>query len=112
VPREATTRSLSETRLRVVPPIEPCAGAITGLVLRCAEGNRAALGTLFDLFYAPVLATVAPQGPSETTDGQVVEVFREVWRRAPRFEVGQDPATWILAVAQGVRPATPVPAAS
>ncbi|WP_309648294.1 hypothetical protein [Nocardioides sp.] len=103
---------MSEHRLRVVPPLDPCAGLISALVLRCAGGERDALGTLVDLFYAPVLAAVAPQGHSDADADQVVEVFHEVWRRAPGFEAGHDPVTWILDVARDVKPLTPVPAAS
>ena len=39
-----------------------CPGLVSALVLRCARGDRAALGTLFDLLYAPVAATVGGPG--------------------------------------------------
>lgn len=102
------------------PDVAPsgCVGAITGLVLRCGRGDQAALSSLLDLLYVAVLGKVAPQGPAEDADEQVVEVFREVWRRAPRFEVGRDPVAWVLSLAGevgevgGLSPGSPVPAAS
>ncbi len=103
---------MTEPRLSVVPQPDACVGAITGLVLRCAEGEREALGILLDLFYASVLAAVAPQGRGGTSDDQVDETFREIWRQAPRFEVGQDPVGWILGLARDLSPGAPVPAAS
>lgn len=103
---------MSEPHLHVVPDVTECAGFLTGLLLRITDGDRAALATLLELFYGLVRDAVAPQGHG--TDDQVVEVFQEVWRRAPHFEVGQDPVAWVLAVAReaGVSPVTPVPAAS
>ena len=104
---------MTQTRLRVVPDAAGCVGFLTGLILRVNDGDRAALATLLELSYGLVRDAVAPQGHG--TDDQVVEVFREVWRRAPHFEVGQDPVAWVLTVARevgGVSPIAPVPAAS
>ncbi|GEP40266.1 hypothetical protein NPS01_39290 [Nocardioides psychrotolerans] len=103
---------MSQPPLRAVPPLDPCAGFISVLVLRCADGESEALGTLVDLFYALVLATVAPQRRGDARADQVVAVFHEVWRRAPGFESGEDPVAWILDVASDIRPGASVPAAS
>lgn len=89
---------------RVASP-SGCVGAVTGLVLRCGEGDRAALCLLLDLFYGAVRGKVAPQGRARAggdADAHVVEVFDEVWRRSSRFQVGQDPVAWVLTVADEV----------
>lgn len=103
---------MSQPPLRAVPPLDPCGGFISVLVLRCADGETEALGTLVDLFYALVLATVAPQRLGDARADQVVAVFREIWSRAPGFESGEDPVAWILDVASDISRLTPVSAAS
>lgn len=78
--------------------VSSCPGFVTDLVLRCARGDRAALGVLFDLLHAPVAATVGT--PEVARDDLVVEVFRDVWLRAPAFRRGDDPVAWVLELAR------------
>jgi DNA-directed RNA polymerase specialized sigma24 family protein len=75
-----------------------CPGFVTALVLRCAQGDRSALGTLFDLLHGPVAATLGAPGVSR--DDLVVEVFRDVWLQAPTFPRGADPVAWVLDLAR------------
>jgi len=86
-----------------VPP--SCPGLVTALVLRCAQGDRDALGTLVDLLHGPVAATVG--GPRASRDDRVVDVFRDVWRQAPAFPRGDDPVAWVLALARATVPQAP-----
>lgn len=71
---------------------------VSALVLRCARGDREALGTLFDLLHAPVAALI--DGPGVPRDDLVVEVFQDVWRSAPAFRLGDDPVAWVLGLAR------------
>lgn len=81
-----------------------CPGLVTALILRCARGDQAALGTLFDLLHAPVAAIVGGHGRGR--DDLVVEVFHHVWRGAPAFRRGDDPVAWVLDLARSsARPA-------
>ncbi|MCD4526776.1 sigma factor [Nocardioides sp. cx-173] len=97
----------------VAPPASPtapaCEGLLTGLVLRCARGETQALGTLFDLTYALVAASLRRRIATEATEDVLVEVFQDVWRSAPAFRPGrQDPLAWLLGIAEaavGPRPA-------
>jgi DNA-directed RNA polymerase specialized sigma24 family protein len=76
-----------------------CEGLVSGLLVRCARGETAALGTLFDLTYGLVAATLGRRA-AEETDDLVVEVFQDVWRHAPAFRPGlQDPLAWLLGIA-------------
>jgi DNA-directed RNA polymerase specialized sigma24 family protein len=75
-----------------------CPGFVTALVLRCARDDRAALGTLFDLLYAPVAATV--RRPGTERDDLVAEVFHDVWANANHFRRGEDPVAWVLGIAR------------
>lgn len=105
---------MTQARLHAVPQPDDCTGLVTRLLLRCAGGDQAALGTLVDLSHRAVLGTLVGHDP-DASDDEVVEVFREVWRRAPRFRAGQDAVAWLLAVAADVAspaPVEPVPAAS
>ncbi|WP_193614245.1 hypothetical protein [Nocardioides lijunqiniae] len=99
----------------------PCEGVLSGLVARCGRGDRDSLGTLFDLTHGIVSATVRRRLSADTArrdlDDAVVEVYREVWRRAPQFRVGvDDPLRWMLdSVDRGARSAAlprPFPVAS
>lgn len=75
-----------------------CPGFVSALVLRCARDDRAALGTLFDLLYAPVAVTVG--GPGRERDDLVAEVFQRVWTNANHFRRGDDPVDWVLGLAR------------
>jgi hypothetical protein len=84
-----------------------CPGFITALLLRCGHGDEAALGLLFDLFYAPVAATVGGQARPEMVETLVHAAFVRVWCYAPTFVPGdQRPVEWVmeqaLATAQSV----------
>jgi hypothetical protein len=69
------------------PPVsEPCQGRLSRLVLRCGQGDEAALGDLFDLTYFLVASIVTPGGISSTgTDQAVLEAFWRIWRRSPGY---------------------------
>jgi hypothetical protein len=74
-----------------------CPGFITELLLRCGRGDEVALGRLFDLFYAPVAATVGRPGHPETVEELVHAAFVRVWRHAPTFVPGvQEPVEWVM----------------
>jgi hypothetical protein len=74
-----------------------CPGFITELILRCGRGDEAALGPLFDLFYAPVAAAVAQPDRPGTAGELVHEAFVRVWRHAPTFVPGDlGPVEWVL----------------
>lgn len=85
--------------------VSSCPGFVTDLVLRCARGDRAALGVLFDLLHSPVAAVVGTPGVAR--DDLVVEVFRDVWQRAPAFHSGDDPVTWVLELARSTARSSP-----
>jgi hypothetical protein len=77
---------------------QPCQGRVTHLVLRCGQGDEAALGDLFDLTYFFVAAAVNPSGVSSAgADTRVVEAFWRIWRHSPAYvpsEAGV--AAWVL----------------
>lgn len=85
--------------------VSSCPGFVTDLVLRCARGDRAALGVLFDLLHAPVAAAVG--SPGVARDDLVVEVFRDVWLQAPAFRRGADPVAWVLDLARSAAHRSP-----
>ncbi len=63
-----------------------CQGRVTQLVLRCGQGDEAALGDLFDLTYFLVAAVVNPRGvASAGADRAVMEAFWRIWRRSPAY---------------------------
>jgi hypothetical protein len=90
-------------------PPSACEGLVGGLVVRCGRGETDAMGTLFDLLYGVVAATLRRRVPARDVDDAVVEVFQEVWRAAHAFRAGQqDPIVWVLRIADGTaRPAPP-----
>ena len=62
-------------------------GFITNLVLRCGQGDEAALGELFDLTFFLVASavnrgTLSPAG----VDDEVVGAFRRIWRRSSGYQ--------------------------
>jgi len=96
----------------VPTPISPsagCPGFVSALVLRCARDDRAALGTLVDLLYAPVAATVGE--PGIPRDDLVAEVFHTVWRRAHAFRRDDDAVAWVLDLARATARRYPAPVA-
>ncbi len=63
-----------------------CRGRVTHLVLRCGQGDEAALGDLFDLTYFLVAAVVNPRGvASAGADQAVIEAFWRIWHRSPAY---------------------------
>lgn len=78
-------------------PTDPCPGFIADLLTRCARGEDAALGRIFDLFLPSVLGVVGNGISSQQTDTCVVETFHHVWLNAASFDpVAQDAVTWVL----------------
>jgi RNA polymerase sigma-70 factor, ECF subfamily len=77
---------------------EPCQGLITNLVLRCGQGDEAALGSLFDLTFFLVAAAVDRGTLSATgVDDEVVEVFRRIWGRSADYEpTERGVLAWVL----------------
>lgn len=75
-----------------------CPGFVTGLVLRCARGDRSALAPLMDLLYAPVLARVAPHPASTVSDEVVTRAFVRIWEQAPSYDPTTDggAVAWLL----------------
>jgi len=80
------------------PISEPCPGFITRLVLRCGEGDEAALGELFDVTFFLVAAAV--NGGALSSNGvedEVVEAFWRIWRRSADYEhTEQGVIGWVL----------------
>jgi RNA polymerase sigma-70 factor (ECF subfamily) len=73
----------------------------SALLLRIADGDRAALGLLFRRHnvrvYRFVLRIV---GDAAEAEDLMAEVFIEVWRQAARFEARSSVSTWMLAIAR------------
>jgi hypothetical protein len=80
-----------------------CAGSISALILRCADGEDTALGELFDRLYPFVLAIVNGGVPSAAADTLVVETFRRMWQHAPAYDQRrQGSIDWIAGHARAV----------
>ncbi|MCZ4498537.1 MAG: hypothetical protein JWQ74_1090 [Marmoricola sp.] len=89
------------------PPAHRCPGFITDLILRCAALDTAALGTLFDLLYPVVLATVGGGAPSDSAEARVLATFHRLWDLAPTYDpklIGS--VEWVLGQARFVRAAS------
>lgn len=102
---------------RVGSPQSPsgCAGIVSDLLVRCGRGEVPALGSLFDVMYGVVVATLRRRLPAAAeTDDLVVEVFHDIWLAAPSFRAGrQNPVVWVLEVTEAaVRPTRPTLVAS
>lgn len=81
-----------------------CPGFITYLIMRCARGDEAALGRLFDLFLPMVLGIVGNGTASPATDALVVNAFSRVWLLAPTYDPEtRDAVGWVLNQARDVR---------
>lgn len=98
---------------------ERCPGFITALVLRCGQGDQAALLALMELFYAPVRARVADSDTVSLSDDEVDALvgraFVHIWQRAPSYDPARrpGPVAWLLAEAAAtVRGASPALVAS
>lgn len=94
---------------------EGCPGFVTALVLRCGQGDRAALLALMDLLYAPVRARLAPTCADEEADALVGRAFVHLWHRASSYAPRSQPdvVAWLLDEAvSGVGSAAPVLVAS
>jgi hypothetical protein len=79
------------------PELRRCCGLITDLILRCGQGEEAALGRLFDVFYRLVRAAVGEQGSVEATEEQVIQTFVHLWRHAPSYDpTAQPPVAWVM----------------
>ncbi len=74
-----------------------CYGRIAELLRRCGQGEEAALGRLFDVFYRLVLAAVGQQGFVEATEDRIVQVFVHLWVHAPSYDgAEQPPVAWVM----------------
>lgn len=94
---------------------EQCPGFVTALVLRCGQGDQAALLALVELFYAPVRARIAGARSGDEVDELVSRAFVHIWQRASSYEPRRQPGpvAWILTeAASTVGDATPVLIAS
>jgi DNA-binding NarL/FixJ family response regulator len=91
---------MSTTTSAAIEPSAPqrCQGRVAHLILRCGQGDEAALGDLFDLTYFVVAAAVNPGGVwSAEADQAVMEAFWRIWRRSPSYvpsEAGV--VAWVL----------------
>lgn len=94
--------SNASRKLRSVPLGQPDAAPSDDEVLqRVARGDQAAFATLYDRFSGKVFGIVrrVVRDPSQSEE-VTQEVFVEVWRQAPRFDLDRGSATtWILTMA-------------
>lgn len=67
-------------------PTDRCPGFVTDLILRCAVGDEAALGSLFDHLYPLVIAIVGGAAPLESDEARVLATFRRLWDQAPNYD--------------------------
>jgi hypothetical protein len=80
---------------------QPCHGRVAQLVLRCGQGDEAAMGDLFDLTYFLVAAAVNRGGSSAGADQRVVEAFWRIWDRSPAYVPAEAGVlAWLLDQAQ------------
>jgi DNA-directed RNA polymerase specialized sigma24 family protein len=97
--------SITASTTHVPTVSNDCHGFITGLVLRCGEGDENALAKLFDLTFFLVSAVVCRgKEASPGIDDLVVAAFVRIWRHSPTYEPAQRGAlAWIFdqAVADG-----------
>jgi hypothetical protein len=92
------------------PPVpERCPGFLTHLVLRCGQGDEAALGDLFDLTYFLIADVVSPGGlTSAVSDQEVVDAFWRIWHHAPAYVPSQSGVlAWVLDRARDRPPSPP-----
>lgn len=81
-----------------------CPGFITELIQRCAQGDEAALGSLFDVFIPLVLAIVGGGVASPAAEAMAVETFQRVWLSSASFDPAtSESVTWVLDHARAVR---------
>lgn len=79
------------------PPADPCPGILTDLVLRCARGDEAALGRLFDVVFPLIRAIVVRSAASSgTTDDRVVAAFTRIWRCATEYDPATPVVAWLM----------------
>ena len=69
------------------------------LVSALAEGDRAALGALFDRYHRDVFRFVARMVRDAETDDLVQSAFLEAHRSAPRFRGESSVKTWLFGIA-------------
>jgi hypothetical protein len=92
---------MSITALAVSGPhvsSDPCERSITHLVLRCAQGDEAALGDLFDLTFF-LVAAIVNRAPISSTgvDDEIVEAFRRIWCQSPAYEPAEQKViAWLV----------------
>lgn len=95
-----------------LPVAEPCRGLITQLVLKCSQGDEAALGDLFDLTYFLVAATMSRDPLTSTRfDDEVVEAYKRIWRRSISYQPARQGAlAWVVDQARDAEEGAPAPA--
>lgn len=71
-------------------PTDRCPGFITDLILRCAEGDEAALGSLFDQLFPLVAGIVRDHAGAGSFDDVVVAIFGRIWHDSSAY----DPKMW------------------
>ena len=70
------------------------------LIRRCAQGDEAALRTLFGRYQAIVYNLLYRMlGNRDDADELLPDVFLNVWKGAARFQARANPATWIHRIA-------------
>lgn len=92
-----------------------CPGFVTALVLRCGQGDEAALVALMELLYAPVCARLAVTTlPSHEAEEIAGRAFVHIWHRAAAYDPspGADVVAWLLDEAESSQGATSMLAAS
>lgn len=74
-----------------------------GLLARVADGDRVAMGPLYDELGAAVYALARRMLRDSARAEQVaLEVFSEIWRQAPRRSPGDDAVrSWVAAIVCG-----------
>lgn len=80
-----------------------CPGRIATLVGRCARGDEAALGQLFDVVVDLVRAELRRDVDLPDVDALVVSTFRRMWLQSRRYDpTSQDVVDWVLEQARVV----------
>ncbi len=80
-----------------------CPGFVTDLILRCAAGEEAALGSLFDHLYPMVASRFEGAAPAASSDALALATFRRLWDQAPTYDPKvQEAVEWAVSQAEAV----------